>query len=205
MQIFAEFGAFPLIVGSADTAAVTSLAPGGYTVQITDGAGTGGTALAEIYDADANSLNAPQRLTNLSGRGTVTPGSSGNPLIGGFSISGTGTKLLLLRAVGPGLASTFNMTGALAAPALSVYDSGSNLLAQNTGWGSPTTVNGSYPAASAATIANASAAVGAFSLAPGSADSVVLIALPAGSYTAQVSQTGGVAGTALFEIYEVPQ
>ena len=202
MQIFAEFGAFPLIVGSADTAAVTSLAPGGYTVQISDGAGTGGTALAEIYDADANSTSFPQRLTNLSGRGTVSPGS---PLIGGLSIGGTGTKLVLLRAVGPGLATTFGLTGTLAAPVLSVYDSGNHLLAQNTGWGTPVTVNAGYPAASASTIAGAAAAAGAFALASGSADSAVLVALPAGSYTAQVTGGSGQSGAVLFEIYEAPQ
>jgi uncharacterized delta-60 repeat protein len=200
MQMFSEFGAFPLIIGSADAAVATSLAPASYTEQVIDGAGTGGTALAEIYDADAGTYGQAQRLTNLSGRGNVAVGS---PVIGGFVIGGTGTETLLLRAVGPGLATTFGVPGVLATPTLSVYDSGNHLLAQNTGWGTPTTVNGSYPAASASTISADAAAVGAFSLVSGSADSVVVVTLAPGAYTAQV--TGGTqSGVALFEVYEVP-
>ena len=37
-----------------------------------------------------------------------------------------------------------------------------------------------------------------------SSDSAVLLTLPPGSYTAQVSSVSGVAGTALVEVYEVP-
>jgi hypothetical protein len=46
--------------------------------------------------------------------------------------------------------------------------------------------------------------VGAFPFAPGSADSAVVISLPAGAYTAQVSGVNNTTGLALAELYEAP-
>ena len=45
--------------------------------------------------------------------------------------------------------------------------------------------------------------VGAFTLPTTSADSAVLVTLPAGAYTVQVSGVNGATGNALVEIYEV--
>jgi hypothetical protein len=45
--------------------------------------------------------------------------------------------------------------------------------------------------------------VGAFALGAGSKDAVLLVTLPAGAYTAQVSGVAG-GGIALVEVYEVP-
>lgn len=45
-------GAFPLNANSKDAALVLQLNPGAYTVQVRGAAGTSGTALVEIYDAD---------------------------------------------------------------------------------------------------------------------------------------------------------
>jgi hypothetical protein len=45
--------------------------------------------------------------------------------------------------------------------------------------------------------------VGAFGLGAGSKDAVLLVSLPPGAYTAQVSGIGG-GGIALVEVYEVP-
>ena len=203
-QIFSEFGAFPLTVGSADAAAVTTLAPGLYSIIITDGGAagsTGGTVLAEVYDADPNPLMLAQRLVNISGRGGVV---TGNPLIGGFAILGSASKTVLLRAVGPGLATTFGLSGALTAPVLGLYNNSGALIAQNTGWGNPVTINSSYPGASPASITAADTATGAFALAAGSADSALIVTLPPGNYTGQVTSAGGQTGTALFEVYETP-
>ena len=205
MQIFAEFGAFPLVVGSADGAAVTSLSPGNYTAQVTSqltsGTGSSGNVLAEIYDADEFTANLPQRIVNLSGRGYV---DATHIVTGGFAITGTQTMTVLLRAVGPGLNSTFGIPAASVAslPTLQLVNGSNVLLEANTGWGNPVTSNGSYPAASAATIAADSAIVGAFPLVSGSADSAIVVTLPPGNYTAQVKGNGGV-GTVLFEIYEI--
>jgi len=46
--------------------------------------------------------------------------------------------------------------------------------------------------------------VGAFSLVAGSADSAMVLTLPAGAYTAQVSGVNNSTGIALVEIYEIP-
>jgi hypothetical protein len=46
--------------------------------------------------------------------------------------------------------------------------------------------------------------VGAFALAADSKDAVLLITLPPGSYTAQISGVNNTTGTALVEVYEVP-
>jgi hypothetical protein len=134
------------------------------------------------------------RLVNVSGRGLVGGGS--NILIEGFVVSGpvNSAEQVLLRADGP-ILGKFGLAGSLLQqPALSLYDGSGNLLASNTGWGS---------APNAPAISNAAAMVGAFSLPLGSADSALLVNLPPGSYTMQISGTGGSTGVALGEIYEV--
>jgi len=45
--------------------------------------------------------------------------------------------------------------------------------------------------------------VGAFSLTPGSTDSAMVLTLPPGTYTAEVSGSDGGTGIALVEIYEM--
>src|SRR5690349_1146087 len=62
--------------------------------------GTGaGVALVELYDTGTG--NSP-RLVNVSARNQV--GTGDNILIFGFFVDGTGTKNLLIRAIGPRLA-----------------------------------------------------------------------------------------------------
>jgi hypothetical protein len=46
-------------------------------------------------------------------------------------------------------------------------------------------------------------AVGAFSLDPQSDDTVLLVTLPPGAYTAQVSGANSTTGVGLIEVYEV--
>jgi hypothetical protein len=201
-EVFYDLGAFPFVAEppSADAAVVTTLNPGGYTFRVLDGTGTGGTALAEVYDADSNPLSLNQHIINLSGRGGVTPD---NVLIGGFWIAGTGTKTVLVRGAGPALLGQ-GVTDALAAPVLQIYDQAGNVIATNSAWGTPTTVNGNYPAASAAAIAAAEASCYAFPFASGSNDTAYVITLPPGGYTAMISSGNGGSGTALFEVYELP-
>jgi hypothetical protein len=131
------------------------------------------------------------RLANLSCRAQV--GTGGNILIAGFVIGGSGSETLLVRAVGPGLAQ-FGLGGFLAQPSLSVFDSTGAVVASNTGWGT-----GAIPTL----VANAAGSVGAFALAAGSADSALIVNLPAGSYTAQISGVNSATGIALAEIYEI--
>ena len=72
----------------------------------------------------------PQAL-NLSTRGLVSTGD--NVLIGGFIITGTEPKTLVLRALGPSL-SGFGLSGVLSDPVLRVYNSSGTLIATNDNW-----------------------------------------------------------------------
>jgi hypothetical protein len=142
--------------------------------------GTGGTILV------SNAL--PTVFANVSTRGYV---SSTQTFIGGFVIEGTSPRTVLIRADGPAL-SQFSVPGTLPDPVLTVYDSKGNVVATNAGWNTNTT-----PSA----ISAAAASVGAFALPILSLDSVLLLTLPPGAYTAQVTSAKGNSGTVLFEAY----
>jgi uncharacterized protein (DUF1800 family) len=128
------------------------------------------------------------RLSNLSTRGPV--GTGADIMIAGLVIGPGTPETVLIRADGPALA-PLGVSGVLAAPVLSLYDSNGNLLQTNQGWGTGN--------ATAAIMSSA----GAFPLPAGSADSALVATLPAGAYTAQVTGAGGTTGVALLEIYEV--
>jgi outer membrane protein assembly factor BamB len=182
---FAVSGAFALRAGSLDAALVRSMNGGNYTAQITGASGTG-IALAEIYDiAPASGA----RLVNVSARAQV--GTGNNILIAGFNVSGNVPKQVLIRGVGPAL-SAFGVDGLLANPRLDLYR-GTTLLQGNDDWGGGTTLT------------NVFAQIGAFGLGSASSrDAALLVTLPPGSYTAQVSGVGNTTGVALVEVYEVP-
>lgn len=179
-------GAFPLTAGSADSAAVLTLAPGNYTLQVVDTRGSGGVGLAEIYDAGTGD---GARLVNVSSRGAA--GTGANALISGFVIAGDASQRVLLRGVGPGLA-RFGATAVVADPTVSLFDSAGLELGSNDNWVSSLT-----------TVSAAAASSGAFALDPGSKDAAVLATLPGGAYTIQVRSNSGTTGNALLEIYEV--
>ena len=183
-QTAAATGAFPLTAGSADSAALLTLAPGNYTIQVVDPRGAGGIALAEIYDAGTS---AGSRLVNVSSRASA--GAGADALISGFVIAGDATERVLLRGVGPGLAK-FGATGVVADPTVTLYDARGLELGSNDNWVS-----------SLSTVTSATASAGAFALDAGSKDAAVLATLPAGTYTIQV--TAPTRGAALLEIYEV--
>jgi len=163
--------------------------------------------MVEIYDADQGAPT--NRLINLSARAYV--GTGANILIGGFVIGGSSSETVLIRGVGPGLG-LFNLSGTLAQPLLTVYDGnptnsslGPQVIAKVQGWGGSAMQGAS---AVTARIEPATASdmglAGAFSLAVGSADSAMVLTLPPGAYTAEVSGADGGTGIALVEIYEIP-
>jgi hypothetical protein len=186
-----RLGAFPFMSpGSGDAALVTSQAGGGYTVQVSGVGGTSGIALAEVYDATtipAITASTP-RLTNVSARTRV--GTGGDILIAGFTVAGVTSRTMLLRAVGPSLAA-FGVAGALADPQLALFR-GETRLSENDDWGGSPVLTGAF------------ATVGAFSIANTSRDAAILITLPPGSYTAQVTGANETTGIALVEVYELP-
>jgi uncharacterized delta-60 repeat protein len=197
--VMAQVGAFPLAAGSADCAMVTSLAPGAYTIHVSDPTGKGGVVLTEIYDASASPLTDTSRLVNISARGAVSSGAGA--LIGGFVVSGSSTKSVIIRGVGPGLAA-FSVPGWLADPVLSVYDTSGALVAQNLSWGSQALAGPYQASVGPGNIINLDAIVGAFALA--TADTAVVADLPPGAYTFQITSASGATGQALGEVYELP-
>jgi hypothetical protein len=144
-------------------------------------------SLALLLGATTARADTP-RLINLSARGPVGTGSG--ILVGGFAIGQGTPETLLIRAVGPAL-TTFGFRFVLLAPVLSLFDSSGKMIQTNQGWSTGT--------ATAAIMSSA----GAFALPSGSADSAIVVTLPAGVYTAQVSGAGATTGSALLEIYEV--
>ncbi len=114
---FQQAGAFPLPTGSLDSAVLMSLPTGAYTAVI-DGANNGtGVALLEAYDVDT--APAPvARCVNVSALGLAGAGS--NSLTIGFVITGATSKTLLIRSIGPTLAS-FGIGGSMANPQLTIY------------------------------------------------------------------------------------
>lgn len=178
---------------SHDAALLSNLGPGPYTANLLGESGDTGVALTEVYDATPGGTVGPSsaRLINISARSQVE--SEAGVLIAGFVIGGSTPKTVLIRASGPALI-PFGLSGTLPDPELTIYGSapGNASLATNTGWGANPQIE------------TAAAWVGAFSW--GSAptpDSAILITLPPGAYTAQVSGASGDTGIALVEVYEV--
>ena len=184
-------GAFPLATGSKDSALLLTLDPGAYTAVATGADGGAGVALVEVYEL-LSSVDAP-KLINISTRGQVNTGSG--VLIAGFVVNGNAPKKLLIRAIGPTLATSFGLSGALSDPLLALFDSAGKTIAQNDNWGS---------SGDGSVVSGAAAQVGAFGLQSGTKDSVMLVTLPPGGYTAQVSGVNNTTGVALVEVYEVP-
>jgi hypothetical protein len=187
----AEAGAFALAAPDSRDAALLhhGLAVGSYSMHVTAASGSGGVALAEVYDAgalDTFTAEAP-RLVNLSARAQV--GTGENVLIAGFALGGSTSKTLLIRAVGPGL-TPFGLTGLLTDPKLDVF-SGSTLIATNDNWDGARALAAEFER------------VGAFALPSTSRDAALLVTLGPGSYTAQVSGIANGTGVALVEVYAV--
>ncbi len=128
------------------------------------------------------------RLVNLSTRAFIPAGGTLTP---GFFIRGTGTKPLVLRAVGPTLA-TFGVGDALRETSLElVAQATGRTVAANNNWNS---VPG---------IAAAFAGVGAFPLTAGARDSALETRLAPAAYTARIAPgTAGLSGITLAEVYD---
>jgi len=163
---------------------------GSYTVTVTGSSGSVTSSPVTVTVTGTSGAPPASRIVNLSARANV--GTGANILIAGFVIQGTGNKNVVLRGVGPTLGlAPFDVSGVLAAPLLTLINPAtSQTIATDTAWGG------------SAALAAAFAQVGAFSLAPTSADSAVEVALPAASYTSQISGVNSTSGVALAEIYD---
>lgn len=197
LAAFGKAGAFALTPGSADSAVVATLPPGAYTAQISGSGGTSGMALLELYDLEDAVPFASQKLMNVATRGVVGAGPA-QQLIAGFVVSGSTPKKVLIRAAGPALASVGVTSGLLTDPVLRLtrdVDGTAMLVRENDNWDVGNDV---------LLVTDAASKAGAFPFTAGSRDAVLLLSLPAGTYSAQASGAGGATGMALIEVYEVP-
>src|SRR5438067_3172671 len=168
---------------SNEPALIATLPAGAYTAIVRGYNNSTGVALVEVYELDTSSA----RLSNISTRGQV--GTDQNVLIGGLIINGSTSKKLIVRAVGPSLASPpFSLSGTLSNPTLELHDSSGNLLASNDDWGSGTQA----------------AAISASGYQPSNAkESAIIATLASGSYTAIVRGVNDGTGIALVDAYDL--
>jgi hypothetical protein len=127
------------------------------------------------------------KALNLSTRVDVQTGT--NVGIGGFIITGTDPKLVVIRAIGPSLAD-FGVVGALADPVLELHDADQAVIATNDDWMNNTSED--------------QAMLVDHSLAPtNDFESAIIKTLDPGLYTAVVSGNSGGTGVALIELYDL--
>ena len=177
-------GAFPFVsTASLDAALVTNIV-GGRTVQVSGS--TAGNVIVEAYDAGPGNT---ARFTSIAARNFV--GTGGDILIAGFTIDGTGSKNLLIRAAGPSLGA-LGVPGTLVDPKLEIF----------TATAVPVKVaeNDNFAGA----VDTLARTLGGFGFVPGARDAAILVSLPAGGYTVQVSGINNGTGEAIIEVYEVP-
>jgi hypothetical protein len=126
----------------------------------------------------------PTKLGNISTRLGVEGGDS--VLIGGFIITGTEPKEVIVRAIGPSLP----LAGALADPLLELYDGMGLLITSNDNW-----MNAS----------NKQAIIDS-GLAPANdLESAILMTLEPAAYTAILRGKAGITGIGLIEAYDLDQ
>ncbi len=182
-------GAFPFTATTSKDAAIylSSVAAGNHSIIMSGGSGTG-TVLGEVYDATPGDqfIASTPRLINVSVLKNI-----GDLTTVGFVIRGSTNLRVMVRAVGPSL-SKFSVTGTIADPMLTLYDSSSNALATNNDWDAT------------ATPVTTQESVGAFDLLPASKDAVLIQTLAPGAYTVQVKAAAGASGVGLIEVYEMP-
>lgn len=141
------------------------------------------SAVWSFYQVSASRAIAGS-LANLSARAQVLSG--GNVEIAGFIINGSGTKQVVLRGLGPSLAS-LGLTGVLADPTLSLYNGSGALLYSNNNWRD-----------------TQQSAIQATGLQPtNNLESAIIMTLNPGSYSAVLSGVSNGTGLALAEVYQI--
>jgi sugar lactone lactonase YvrE len=137
---------------------------------------------------------ATAQLINISTRASVQTGSS--VTIAGFIITGTDSKSVVIRGLGPTLAQPpFNVPGVLGDPFLSLRDANNNPIWNNNNWrdSQQTQIQNLGPACAGHTCAP-----------PNDLESAILSPpLPPGNYTAILSGNNNTTGVGLVEVYDV--
>jgi len=167
----------------AESAIVTTLTAGAYTVIERGKQETTGVGLIEIYDLGAGS--GPE-LANISTRGFVDTGN--NVMIAGFIVASStgGSGQVVVRALGPTLGS-FGIANPLADPVLELHDVNGTLIVSNDNWKSDQQTE-----------------IEATGLQPSNdAEAAIVTTLAPGAYTAIQSGQSGGTGVGLVEVYNL--
>ncbi len=168
-------------------AALAAADAGDYTVVVTDAGGTHRSRLASIIVAPPQ----PGRLSNASIRSVA--GRNGAPLIIGMVVAG-GAKDVLIRAVGPTLATEYGVGGVLPDPELALYAGGDVPAATNDNWGE---------AGAATTLSALFQNLGAFPLPDATSTDAALVAPVSGPVTVHVNNRPvGPDGVVIVEAYD---
>ena len=126
----------------------------------------------------------PTNLLNISTRLRV--GSGENALIGGFIITGSEAKRVIIRAIGPSLAQQ-GVAGALENPTLQLFDGAGDPITSNDNWKD-----------------DQQAEIEATTIPPGNdLESAIVRTLQPGNYTAVVRGKDDTNGIGLVEVYDV--
>jgi phospholipase/lecithinase/hemolysin len=165
-----------------ESAIVASLSPGHYTAVLAGQGGTTGNGLVEVYDLEANTSST---LGNLSTRGFV--GTGDNVMIAGLIIGNGDLPIVVVRAIGPTLASS-GIVNPLPDPKVELHDGNGAIIGQNDDWKEGQT----QPLF--ATLLNPS----------NDREAAVVAFLAPGNYTAVVRGKNDTTGVALVEVYRVP-
>jgi len=129
--------------------------------------------------------SSANKLANISTRALVDSGD--NVMMGGLIVTGVGQKNILVRAIGPSLASQ-GIANPLADPTLELHDENGALIASNDNWGDSS---------------NKQAIIDS-TLAPADAkEAAILTSLAVNPYTAIVQGASGSSGVGLVEAYDL--
>ncbi len=182
--------------GSTVLGTVTVDKNGHATLTITPPAGA--TAVTAAYQGDGNLLPSssdlspiavPAQLLNIATRLKVQ--TDANVLIGGFIITGTDPKKVLIRGIGPSLSNFFS--GILADPTLELHQ-GSTTLATNDNWKTKSDGTSQQAEIAATTIPPTN-----------DLESAILATLAPGAYTAILAGKSGGTGIGVVEVYDLDQ
>lgn len=168
-----------------ESAIIATLEPGNYTAVLrgTNKTATG-VALVEAYDLDKQPGQA--EVANISTRGRVETGD--NVIIGGIIVGAPEPAQLVVRAIGPSLASV-NVADTLQDPTLELHDASGAKIRSDDNWQDDATQVALLRAAG---------------LAPSDTrESALAVSLSPGNYTAIVRGKNNTQGVALVEFYKL--
>jgi uncharacterized repeat protein (TIGR03803 family) len=170
----------------------TDTGPASSIVQASDGNYYGTTADTDSFGESRNAGGTlfqlafrPSLFSNISTRLNV--GTGEKVLIGGFIITGSQSKNVILRGLGPSLTS-FHLTGVLANPVLELHNAAGQLIATNDDWN---------------TNANRQAIIDSGLSPTNSKESAILTTLNPGAYTAILRGANNSTGIGLVEAYDL--